>query len=105
MKNLTLSEKSLNLRVYDIKGSEFNRSTLKERKIKTENEDMLRKYTLKDKDFLAIEGHIEIDQEDATELKSILIRDIKFLAKLGVMDYSLLIIKREGEATHQPGEY
>jgi hypothetical protein len=35
----------------------------------------------------------------------VLIRDINFLAGLGVMDYSLLIIKREGEATRQSGEY
>lgn len=54
MKNLTLNHKSQNLRVYDIKGSEFHRSTLKERKISPNDEEMLKQYTLKDKDFLAI---------------------------------------------------
>jgi hypothetical protein len=61
----------------------------------------LRSYTLKDKDFLAIEGKIAIDPEKAEDLKAILVRDIHFLAELGVMDYSLLIIKREGEASGQ----
>lgn len=54
MKNLTRSSKAANIRVYDIKGSEFNRSTLTERRIKHSDEQALRKYTLKDKDFLAI---------------------------------------------------
>jgi hypothetical protein len=35
----------------------------------------------------------------------ILTEDIKFLGELGVMDYSLLIIKREGNATNAAGEY
>lgn len=34
MKNLTMTHKSSNIRVYDIKGSRFNRSTLKEKRIK-----------------------------------------------------------------------
>ena len=37
-------------------------------------------------------------------MRKILVRDINFLADLGVMDYSLLIIKREGEASGQRGE-
>jgi hypothetical protein len=39
---------------------------------------------------------VAIDAEKSEELKAILVRDIRFLAELGVMDYSLLIIKREG---------
>lgn len=49
-----MTQKSSNLRVYDLKGSAFNRSTLKEKRIKLIDEDKLRKFTLKDKDFLLL---------------------------------------------------
>lgn len=51
MKNITMTLKTYNLRVYDIKGSIFNRSTLREKKISVTDDKKLRRYTLKDKDF------------------------------------------------------
>lgn len=98
-----MTHKSVNLRVYDIKGSEFNRSTLKEKRIKPDEEHKLKKYTLKDKDFLILEEKVHIDSIEARQLKGKLTIDINFLATLGVMDYSLLIIKREGLPTNQKG--
>lgn len=50
MYNITMLPRELNLRVYDIKGSEFNRSTIQENHIKNK-EEKLRRFTLKDKDF------------------------------------------------------
>ena len=38
-------------------------------------------------------------------MKEVLKRDIHFLAEIGAIDYSLLVIKRGGEFTNQPGEY
>lgn len=96
MKNVTMSHKSQNKRVYDIKGSEFNRSALKEKRIKKEEEEKLRRFTLKDKDFGVLEKKVKIDAEQANRLKNILKKDVAFLGEIGVMDYSLLIIKREG---------
>lgn len=69
MKNLSMSHKSTNLRVYDIKGSQFNRSALKELKIKEGDEEKLRKNTLKDKDFAVLEKTVRIEQSKAQKIK------------------------------------
>ncbi len=61
--------------------------------------------TLKDKDFAVLEKKIAIDPKQAEEAKEILAADAKFLGELGVMDYSLLVVKRKGEETGQKGEY
>lgn len=57
MKNVSPVQKKYQIRIYDIKGSEFNRSTLEERDI---HDSSLSKYTLKDIDFKNLEGRVTI---------------------------------------------
>lgn len=76
MQNITRVSKNMNERVFDIKGSEFNRSAMEENGIKSSDFDKLSELTLKDKDFLHTEGKIHISEEKAIELKKILKRDI-----------------------------
>lgn len=65
MQNLTRAHKRHNLRVYDIKGSQFNRSALEEHKVDSKDVLKLLEITLKDKDFMEIEGKVEIAQSVA----------------------------------------
>lgn len=60
MRNIAPYNRDNILRIYDIKGSEYNRYALKEKKIKINDEIKLRKTTLKDLDFIAIEQKIQI---------------------------------------------
>ena len=46
-----------------------------------------------------------LPEQQASKIKRILSRDIEFLGQLGLMDYSVLIIKRHGEALKEPGEF
>ena len=46
-----MHDKSETIRTYDIKGSLNNRNVLKEKRINFDDEDKLRSFTLKDKDF------------------------------------------------------
>ncbi len=94
MHNITMLPRDLNIRVYDIKGSEFNRSTMQENRRINNKEEKLRKFTLKDKDFLILETKIKIDSNHARDLRRMARKDIQFLGSLGFMDYSLVIIKR-----------
>lgn len=56
MRNVSPYDRKHQERVYDIKGSEFNRSTIDEKKI--ENVEKLRNHTLKDEDFKKLERRI-----------------------------------------------
>ena len=94
MKNLTMCSKEFIRRVYDIKGSMNNRSVLNQKKIKEGEEEKLRGVTLKDKDFRVLEDKVWISTREVETVKDILNRDIDFLGRIGVMDYSVLIIKR-----------
>lgn len=71
-----------------MKGSEYNRETLAEQKV----ED-LSTTTLKDLDFLKLEKKIHISHFISQGIKKMLKKDIEFLRLMGVMDYSLLVIK------------
>ena len=105
MKNLTMSAKEHTIRTYDIKGMISNRWIMKEKNIKGDEDGKLREVTLKDKDFQILEEKIWIEKREAEKVKEILKRDIHFLAEIGAIDYSLLVIKRRGEFTNQPGEF
>ena len=118
MRNVSPYDRSTHERIYDIKGSEFNRSTMKEKKIK--NEEKLRHLTLKDLDFKKLEGKVWIGEKSSEKIKRLLKKDAEFLSRMGVMDYSCLIIKRkfdsekdhgrklkfnESQSTRDPTEY
>ena len=105
MKNLTMSAKEHTIRTYDIKGMISNRWIMKEKNIKGDQDGKLREVTLKDKDFQILEEKIWIEKREAEKVKEVLKRDIHFLAEIGAIDYSLLVIKRRGEFTNQPGEF
>ena len=105
MKNLTMSAKEHTIRTYDIKGMISNRWIMKEKNIKGDEDGKLREVTLKDKDFQILEEKIWIEKREAEKVKEVLKRDIHFLAEIGAIDYSLLVIKRRGEFTNQPGEF
>ena len=105
MKNLTMSAKEHTIRTYDIKGMISNRWIMKEKNIKGDEDGKLREVTLKDKDFQILEEKIWIEKREAEKVKEVLKRVIHFLAEIGAIDYSLLVIKRRGEFTNQPGEF
>lgn len=96
MKNISPYERRYQERVYDIKGSEFNRSTMQEERI--ENQEKLKYHTLKDEDFKKLERKIYILPEYSALLKAQLKKDAEFLGRMEVMDYSMLVIKRKGQS-------
>jgi 1-phosphatidylinositol-4-phosphate 5-kinase len=94
MMNVSPVDRKFHHRVYDIKGSEFNRSTVQEKKIKDQRQ--LSKVTLKDMDFKEFEGRITLTSDRSSFVRKTLRKDVDFLSTMGVMDYSVLIIKRGG---------
>eukprot|EP01016_Furgasonia_blochmanni_P010387 TRINITY_DN14395_c0_g2_i2.p1 TRINITY_DN14395_c0_g2~~TRINITY_DN14395_c0_g2_i2.p1 ORF type:complete len:618 (+),score=180.44 TRINITY_DN14395_c0_g2_i2:65-1918(+) len=77
-------------RTYDIKGSSVNRQVIKN--YGNVSVEALSK-VLKDTDFLNLEKKLYLDAEEALRLNNTVEKDAKFLASLGIMDYSLLIKK------------
>ncbi|CAD8176597.1 unnamed protein product [Paramecium octaurelia] len=89
MKNLSLGiPKNYILRIYDLKGSEYDREVLAKR-----SETDLSKLTLKDLDFFKIEQQIWVEQSIMQKLNQNLIKDSEFLEKQQLIDYSLLVMK------------
>lgn len=71
---------------YDLKGSALNRKVeLDAEKIDQE--------VMKDLNFLEIEGGLMINDDTTKKLMTISANDVTFLASLGIMDYSLLVVK------------
>lgn len=93
------------MRTYDIKGTLANRETLKQKRIKLTDETKLRDHTLKDMDFKILEQKLYISEANKEKVINVLTRDIEFLNDIGLLDYSLLIIKRKGDATNQFGQF
>lgn len=87
-KNLAACERIYIERVFDLKGSKYNREILAEKKVTD-----LSTITLLDVDFLKKERTIHISHFLSQGLKKALRRDIEFLRVMGVMDYSLLVMK------------
>ena len=75
-------------RIFDLKGSRYNRENINNR-----NRNNLSNITLLDIDFLNTEKLINIDNIGSRNVKRFLSEDIGFLKKMGVMDYSLLVMK------------
>ncbi|CAK79462.1 unnamed protein product (macronuclear) [Paramecium tetraurelia] len=89
MKNLSLGiPRNYILRIYDLKGSEYDREVLAKR-----SETDLSKLTLKDLDFFKIEQQIWVEQSIMQKLNQNLIKDSDFLEKQHLIDYSLLVMK------------
>jgi hypothetical protein len=72
-----------------MKGSRRDREIIKN------NKDPGNKKVLKDIDFEKIEKCLLLPRYDIKVLNEIMERDSKFFCDLGIMDYSLLIIKLE----------
>ena len=70
--------------IYDIKGSSLNRKT---------NFDLNNNKVLKDIDFREIEKYLLLTQDDQKKVFEIGKNDSIFFKQLGIMDYSLLIVK------------
>lgn len=70
---------------YDLKGSTVNR----------EEKDESSKATQKDVNFNRNETYIKFDESEAERFMRIIEKDAKFLNSLGIMDYSLFLIKLE----------
>ena len=72
-----------------MKGSRRDREIIKN------NKDPGNKKVLKDIDFEKIEKCLLLPRYDIIVLNEIIERDSKFFCDLGIMDYSLLVIKLE----------
>ncbi len=76
-------------RKYDMKGSKKDRKVLKEGIVPGN------KQVLKDIDFKELEKCLLLTRRDSKRLIDNVIKDADFFCKLGIMDYSLLVIKLE----------
>jgi 1-phosphatidylinositol-4-phosphate 5-kinase len=70
---------------FDIKGSRFQRQVMSPSAV------TLPRPTMKDLDFFATHKSLSLSEEDAQVLMRRLTGDVKMLAGLGLMDYSLLV--------------
>jgi len=95
MRNLCGYPKYCIERIYDLKGSTFQRESLTKKKLKDE------KIVLKDIDFLKIEKKLYIDNKKKKELIETLKKDSIFFKNNGIIDYSLLIIKINCDKTYE----
>ena len=86
MRNLCGYPKCCIDKIYDLKGSTFQRESLLKKQLK---ENMV----LKDIDFLKLEKRLYIDAKRKEALLDTLKRDSLFFKSNGIIDYSLLIIK------------
>jgi len=71
---------------YDLKGSTLNRQV-------TFDMEKVHKIVMKDNNFDQIEKFLYLDTTDKLKLQQITKKDSEFLNKLGLMDYSLLVLK------------
>lgn len=71
--------------LFDLKGSTFQRSTLKN------SSDVCTGKVMKDLDFKNLDIHLKISEESQIELLNTLRDDVRLLEELGIMDYSLLV--------------
>jgi 1-phosphatidylinositol-4-phosphate 5-kinase len=86
MKNVVGKYKPNILCSYDLKGSTLNRE------VKLEMEK-IQKIVMKDNNFDEIEKYLFIEENDIERLKSEARKAAKFLCKMDIMDYSLLVLK------------
>ena len=72
---------------YDLKGSSLDR------KVDIHSIDTINKKVMKDNNFREIEKALLLSKNNAKRLSATCEKDVIFLANLGVMDYSLLVVK------------
>jgi 1-phosphatidylinositol-4-phosphate 5-kinase len=82
------------LRVYDLKGSNYDREVLKPDDAITTS--IVK--TLKDRDFEKLEERVNILVNYSERVKLQLFKDVSFLTKHRLIDYSLLIIKADWDS-------
>jgi hypothetical protein len=81
-------------RVFDLKGSAVGRNaSAKEKKAQVP--------VLKDNDFLSMKTRLKLSPDDAQEFKQQIRHEAEFLAKLNIMDYSLLVGVHEKKLARQ----
>lgn len=81
-------------RVYDLKGSNFDREVLKP---DTPIQKRITQ-TMKDKDFDRLEKRVNIIANYAERIRLQLLKDVNFLVKQRLIDYSLLVIKADWDS-------
>jgi 1-phosphatidylinositol-4-phosphate 5-kinase len=86
MRNVIGSLKNNILCQYDLKGSSLNRTT--ELEI-----DKVNKIVMKDNNFEEIEKYILLEKGEINRLRAISKADAYFLTDMGIMDYSLYVVK------------
>jgi hypothetical protein len=86
MRNVIGTLKSNILCQYDLKGSSLNRTT--ELEI-----DKVNRIVMKDNNFEEIEKFILLDKSEIERLRTISKADAFFLTDMGIMDYSLFVVK------------
>lgn len=85
-RNLSQADSEYIQKIYDLKGSQFDRVTA------VDERTNYGKVTLKDKNFEANERKFKVSQEANERLQSSLRRDANFLCEMNLMDYSLLVV-------------
>ncbi len=86
MRNVIGQFKDYALCKYDLKGSSINR--------KTEFEiDTVNNIVMKDINFEEIEKYLLLNKVDIEKIRSITSADAYFLTDMGIMDYSLFVVK------------
>lgn len=98
MRNLCCYPKYFVERIYDLKGSTFERESLKKKNIKQGS-------ILKDIDFLKIEKKIYIEEKYKLDVIETLKKDSIFFKDNGIIDYSLLVIKINLQTDQNDCEY
>ena len=94
MRNLSAYPKTFIERIYDLKGSTFQRESLLKKPLKD-------KVVLKDLDFLKLEKKLFIQKEKRNLLLETLRKDSFFFKTNGIIDYSLLVIKINCQITEE----
>lgn len=100
MKNILGCTRDKILRTYDLKGSRYDREVANDTMI---NE--LENYTLKDIDFMKMEGKLSINNDTKVNLREIMEKDSIFLRNLNLIDYSFLVVKVRWEVEAKNPEF
>lgn len=102
MENIFRAENKRIMRQYDLKGSSFNRQVENSDIGPNDRLTMIRKETLKDKDFDRIEGKIFLEAETNQNLLTVITNDVNFLHSKRLIDYSLFLAIVDASGIESP---
>lgn len=91
MENIFRAENKRIMRNYDLKGSSYNRQVGKEEIRPQDRSTLIRRETLKDKDFDLIEEKITLDPATHQTLLTLIANDVQFFHSKRLIDYSLFV--------------